>query len=53
MTLWDFLNKNPWWGMVYLVIVCLGVSAASASLGSGLWRRPGMDDTDSDEPGES
>lgn len=30
MTMWDFLDKQPWWGMAYLILIgvfcCLAMS---------------------------
>lgn len=30
MNIWDFLDKQPWWGMIYLILIgvfcCLSIS---------------------------
>lgn len=27
MSMWDYLAAHPWWGLVYLVVVCFTVMA--------------------------
>lgn len=33
MTLFDYLDAHPFWGMVYLIIIVLGIAFAADNLG--------------------
>jgi len=35
MNVWEFLSQHPVWGLVYLIIVVLGLNGISVGLGAG------------------
>ena len=35
MNVWEFLSQHPVWGLVYLVLVLLGLNGISVGLGAG------------------
>jgi hypothetical protein len=32
MTMFDYLHQHPWWGLVYLILICASVMASVAAL---------------------
>ena len=37
--MWEFLSNHPWWGLVYLLIVCVTLGFASLAIGSAIGSR--------------
>ena len=48
MNVWEFLSQHPVWGLVYLVLVLLGLNGISVGLGAGF--RAEKKDKDDAEP---
>lgn len=37
--MWEFLSNHPWWGLVYLVIVCVTASFVTMGIVAALGSR--------------
>lgn len=37
--MWEFLSNHPWWGLVYLVIVCVTATFISMGIGAAIGSR--------------
>ena len=37
--MWEFLSSHPWWGLIYLLIVCLTATISCMGLGAAIGAR--------------
>lgn len=37
--MWEFLAEHPWWGLVYLLIICFTATFVSMGIGAALGAR--------------
>lgn len=37
--MWEFLSNHPWWGLVYLLIVCVTASFMTMGIGAAIGSR--------------
>jgi hypothetical protein len=39
MTMWEFLDKNPWWGLAYLILFLISVVVIVAGISASISNR--------------
>lgn len=37
--MWEFLSSHPWWGLVYLLVICLALSFVTMGIGAAIGAR--------------
>jgi hypothetical protein len=37
--MWEFLSSHPWWGLIYLLIICVTASFVTMGIGAAFGSR--------------